>query len=54
MRLKDRVAIVTGAAGGIGEAIARAFAHEGAIVVAADINEIGAAETVKEIREANG
>jgi NAD(P)-dependent dehydrogenase (short-subunit alcohol dehydrogenase family) len=54
MRLKDRVAIVTGAAGGIGQAIAMAFADEGAAVMAADINEIGAAETMKEIREANG
>ena len=54
MRLKDRVAIVTGAAGGIGEAIARAFSQEGATVVAADINEIGAAETTKAIREADG
>lgn len=54
MRLKDRVAIVTGAAGGIGEAIASAFAQEGATVVAADINEIGAADTIKEIRAANG
>ena len=54
MRLKDRVAIVTGAAGGIGEAIANAFAKEGAKVVAADINEIGAADTIKEIHAANG
>lgn len=54
MRLKNRVAIVTGAAGGIGQAVALAFAREGAAVMAADINEIGAAETLKEIREADG
>lgn len=39
MRLKDKVAIVTGAASGFGEGIARAFAEEGAAVVVADINE---------------
>lgn len=36
-RLKDKVAIVTGAAGGMGEAIARMFAQEGARVLATDI-----------------
>jgi 3-oxoacyl-[acyl-carrier protein] reductase len=39
MRLKDKVAIITGAGQGIGEAYARRFAKEGAIVVVADINE---------------
>ena len=37
MRLKDRVAIVTGAARGIGQAYGLALAREGAKVVAADI-----------------
>ena len=37
MRLKDKVAIVTGAAHGMGEAEARLFAKEGARVVVADI-----------------
>src|SRR5260370_856407 len=37
MRLKDKVAIVTGAAHGMGEAEARLFAREGAKVMAADI-----------------
>ena len=45
MRLKDKVAIVTGAASGIGRATASRFAAEGAIVVLAD-REIGAAEAV--------
>lgn len=38
MRLKDKVAIVTGAAGGIGAATARKFAQEGAHVVLADLD----------------
>lgn len=39
MRLKDKVAIVTGAASGFGEGIARTFAKEGASVIVADIDE---------------
>ena len=37
-RLKDKVAIVTGAASGFGEGMARRFAEEGAKVVVADLN----------------
>jgi NAD(P)-dependent dehydrogenase (short-subunit alcohol dehydrogenase family) len=39
MRLKDKVAIITGGARGIGAAIARRYADEGAVVVIADIDE---------------
>ncbi len=39
MRLKDKAAIVTGAASGFGEGIARAFAAEGARVMVADVDE---------------
>ncbi len=45
MRLADKVAVVTGAGAGIGRAIARAFAEEGAKVVVADINGAAAVET---------
>lgn len=49
MRLKDKVAIVTGAAAGFGEGIARRFAQEGAKVVVADLNARGVAELATEI-----
>lgn len=42
MRLKDKITIVTGAASGFGEGIARLYAAEGARVAVADINEAGA------------
>jgi len=42
MRLKDKVAIVTGAASGIGREIARTYAREGARVVIADLNQTAA------------
>ncbi|WP_371069261.1 SDR family oxidoreductase [Sediminibacillus sp. JSM 1682029] len=49
MKLKDKVAIVTGAASGMGKAIAQLYAAEGAKVVVADINLDGAEAVVEEI-----
>jgi 3-hydroxybutyrate dehydrogenase len=54
MRMRDRVAIVTGAASGIGREIALRFAKEGARVGVADLREDGAASVVGEIEGAGG
>ena len=54
MRLKGKVAIVTGGGGGIGRATARLFAKEGARVAVADIDSEIGEETVSLIKEAGG
>src|SRR6478752_10445335 len=52
MRLKDKVAIVTGAASGIGKEIAKSFAREGARVVIADLNQKAADAAAAELGDA--
>jgi NAD(P)-dependent dehydrogenase (short-subunit alcohol dehydrogenase family) len=54
MRLKDKVAIVTGAGAGIGEAIARRFAHEGARVAIAELDPATGKTTQDAIRHDGG
>ena len=54
MRLKDKVALITGAGAGIGRETALLFAREGAAVVVVDLNQEPGEETVAMIREAGG
>jgi NAD(P)-dependent dehydrogenase (short-subunit alcohol dehydrogenase family) len=53
-RLRGKVSIVTGSASGIGRAIARLFAKEGATVVVVDINDNGGSETAELIKRESG
>src|SRR5688500_8649505 len=53
MKLQDRVAIVTGAGRNIGEAIARAFAEEGAQVAVVDLDGERAERVANSINAAN-
>jgi NAD(P)-dependent dehydrogenase (short-subunit alcohol dehydrogenase family) len=54
MRLENKVALVTGAASGMGASMARIFAREGAKVVVADVLEKEGREVVADITRANG
>lgn len=54
MRFQNKVVIVTGAAGGIGTAIASRFAAEGAQVIVTDMNADGVEATCASIRAAGG
>jgi 3-oxoacyl-[acyl-carrier protein] reductase len=52
--LQDRIAIITGAGGGIGRGVARAFAREGAAVVIAEIDEVSGLQVEQELKELGG
>ena len=52
--LEEAVALITGAASGIGRAIAHRYAHGGARVVVSDVDEDGGGETVRLIQEDGG
>jgi 3-oxoacyl-[acyl-carrier protein] reductase len=54
MELKGKVAVITGGASGIGEAVARDLAGEGMKVVVADLNQAEVERVAKEINEAGG
>ncbi len=47
MKLKDKVAVITGGGSGLGRAIALRFAEEGARIVIAELNEVNGEETVR-------
>src|SRR5437868_153303 len=51
MRLSEKVTIVTGAAHGIGQAIATRFAEEGAWVLVADVDEVAGNDTAADLRK---
>jgi len=53
-RFADKVVLTTGSAEGMGRAITLAFAREGAIIVATDINTKLLAKTAKEASELSG
>ncbi|SFF89148.1 NAD(P)-dependent dehydrogenase, short-chain alcohol dehydrogenase family [Halobacillus alkaliphilus] len=53
-RLNQKIAVVTGAATGIGQATVKLFAEEGATVVCADVNEEDVQNTVNEVTENGG
>ena len=52
MRLRDKVAIVTGSGAGLGKAMVQRFAEEGAAIVVADINQPGIDTVVRELTQA--
>jgi NAD(P)-dependent dehydrogenase (short-subunit alcohol dehydrogenase family) len=54
MRFREKVAVITGASGGIGEAYAKGLAEEGARIVVADIEREGGERVAREISDAGG
>src|SRR5690242_17053625 len=54
MRLKDKVALITGAGSGIGRQSALLFSREGAAVLVVDVNDAGGKETADMVKKAGG
>lgn len=54
MKLKGKVAVITGGASGIGAAAVRIFTDEGAIVVVADFDSVGGESLCREVNKAGG
>ncbi len=54
MKLKDKVALITGAAGGIGRESALLFSREGAAIIAVDVNDAAGKETVSLVEKQGG
>jgi NAD(P)-dependent dehydrogenase (short-subunit alcohol dehydrogenase family) len=54
MRLKGKVAVVTGGGAGLGKAVAKRYAAEGAQVVVSEINPVDGEATVEDIRREGG
>jgi len=54
MRLDNKIALVTGAAGDIGSTTARRFAEEGATVILSDINKEGCVKVLEELQHKGG
>ena len=54
MRFAGKVAVVTGGAGGVGRALVRKLAHEGAAVMVADVSDAGCRSLVADIPPAGG
>ena len=51
MRLKNKISIITGAASGFGEGIAKKFVEEGAILILVDINKVLLEKVAKELNQ---
>jgi len=54
MRLKDKIALITGSAGDIGRTTAKRFAEEGAFVILSDINDAGCKKVLEDIKSKGG
>ncbi|MBA2713382.1 MAG: SDR family oxidoreductase [Rubrobacteraceae bacterium] len=54
MEIREKVAVVTGAGSGIGRAVARRLAHEGAAIVVAEVDEDAGSSAVREIQSEGG